>query len=163
MAGTNLFAGTYGSGVFLSNDSGTSWTPINSGLTGLRVPALAITETKLLAGTEAQGVWMRPLSEIPTDVKPPSAGGPRQFKLEQNYPNPFNPSTTIRYVLPANGRVRLSVFNALGQQVTTLVNEDQSPGFHDFRFDASNLASGVYFYRLQAGGVVQTKRLLLLR
>jgi len=85
---------------------------------------------------------------------------PSKFELQQNYPNPFNPATTIRYGLPARSHVSLSVFNTLGQQVATLVNEIQDVGYYDVRFDASSLASGVYFYRLQAGGFVATKKLL---
>jgi hypothetical protein len=85
------------------------------------------------------------------------------FQLAQNYPNPFNPSTTIRYALPQRSHVTLTVFNTLGQQVATLVNETQGAGYHDVRFDGSGLASGVYFYRLSAGPYVAAKELLLLK
>lgn len=88
---------------------------------------------------------------------------PNAFGLSQNYPNPFNPTTTIRYGLPSRSHVTLTVFNTLGQQVATLVNESEEAGYHDVRFDGSGLASGMYFYRLQAGSFVQTKELLLLR
>jgi hypothetical protein len=85
------------------------------------------------------------------------------FVLLQNYPNPFNPATTIRYALPARSHVTLSVYNMLGQQVATLVNGTEEAGYHDIRFDASGLASGVYFYRLRAGAYVATKEFLVLR
>ena len=88
---------------------------------------------------------------------------PDAFALEQNYPNPFNPSTTIRYALPKRTHVTLSVFNTLGQQVATLVNESQEAGTHDVRFDGSMIASGTYFYRIQAGDNVQTKKFVYLR
>ena len=83
--------------------------------------------------------------------------------MDQNYPNPFNPSTTIQYTLPHRAHVTLTVFNTLGQQVTELVNTEIEPGTHDVEFDGSRLASGVYFYRLQAESYTSTKTLLLLR
>jgi hypothetical protein len=83
--------------------------------------------------------------------------------LLQNYPNPFNPSTTIKYELPKSAEVRLSVFDLLGREVSVLVNERKDAGVHEIKFDGSNLASGVYFYRLKAGDFTQSKRLLLLK
>ncbi len=88
---------------------------------------------------------------------------PTQIMLAQNYPNPFNPSTVIRYGLPAGAHVTLTVVNALGQQVATLVNGEIGPGYHEVRFNAGNLAAGVYFYRMTAGTFVQTNKLLLVR
>jgi len=88
---------------------------------------------------------------------------PKNFALQQNYPNPFNPSTTISYALPHRSHVTLTVFNTLGQKEAELVNGDIDAGYHEIQFNASNLASGVYFYRMQAGSYVETKKLLLVR
>jgi hypothetical protein len=88
---------------------------------------------------------------------------PERFVLEQNYPNPFNPSTTLRYGLPQSAIVTLTVYNTLGQRIAELVNGPQDAGYHEVKFDASGLASGAYFYRLQAGTFIQTRKLLLLR
>jgi photosystem II stability/assembly factor-like uncharacterized protein len=88
---------------------------------------------------------------------------PRQCKLFQNYPNPFNPSTTIRYGLPSRSHVQLSVVNTLGQQVALLQNGEEEAGYHEVSFDGKHLSSGVYFYRIQAGEFVATRRLILLR
>jgi hypothetical protein len=90
---------------------------------------------------------------------------PDRFHLDQNYPNPFNPTTTIRYAIPAgtNGRASLRVYDLLGREVATLVNEVKQPGTYAVQFDARRLASGVYFYRLQAGAFVDVKKMLLVR
>jgi hypothetical protein len=85
----------------------------------------------------------------------------QDFELYQNYPNPFNPSTTIRYGLPNRSHVTLTVFNTLGQQVVQLVNREMEAGFHEVRFDGVGLSSGPYFYRIQAGKYVETKKLIL--
>lgn len=88
---------------------------------------------------------------------------PFSFELAQSYPNPFNPSTMIRYNIPERARVVLKVFNVLGKEVATLVDEIQDSGSKSVRFDAGGLASGLYFYRLQAGGFVDVKKTLLLK
>ncbi len=85
----------------------------------------------------------------------------RRFTLSQNYPNPFNPTTIITYQIPKDGFVSVKVFDALGREVRTLVNQFQSRGKYDFTFDASALSSGVYFYQLRAGGYVSTKKMIL--
>jgi len=88
---------------------------------------------------------------------------PAQFMLEQNYPNPFNPVTNISYAVPERVHVKIVVFNALGQQVQTLVSEEKDPGTYRVRFDASNLAAGVYVYQIQAGTFVQSRKMILLK
>ncbi|HTS00230.1 MAG TPA: 5'-nucleotidase C-terminal domain-containing protein [Bacteroidota bacterium] len=85
------------------------------------------------------------------------------YELGQNYPNPFNPSTTISYALPVRSQVSLSVFNALGQVARVLVSGMEEAGVHEVRFDGTGLASGIYFYRLQAGSYVETRKLTLLK
>jgi len=99
--------------------------------------------------------------------------GVREYRLGQNYPNPFNPTTTIQYALTQKCSVTLTVFNTLGQPVATLVNGEMEAGYHEAKVDATRLASGVYFYRLQVrsldpvsggrGDFVQTRKLLLIR
>jgi minor extracellular serine protease Vpr len=88
---------------------------------------------------------------------------PQQYELLQNYPNPFNPSTTFSFALPAKDHVTLRVFNLLGQEVATLLDEDLAPGKHQLRWTAEGLASGTYFYRLQAGGFQETKKMVFVK
>lgn len=108
--------------------------------------------------------WSDPIHVV-TSVGGTSSrsSAPQAFALEQNYPNPFNPSTTIRYSVPGRMHVRLSVYNTLGQQVALLVDEVQEDGIHEVRFDADNIASGAYIYRIQVGTYSQTRRFLLIR
>ena len=88
---------------------------------------------------------------------------PADFVLNQNYPNPFNPSTVISYQLPVSGNVTLKVYDVLGNEVATLVNDEKPAGKYEIRFDASLLSSGIYFYTLKAGSFIETKKLMLLK
>lgn len=150
-------------GVYRSTDNGDSWSIMSTGgLVDTDVKSFAIdADGYLLAGTVGGGVF-RTTSPI-TDV--PQTGGvvPLSFSLEQNYPNPFNPRTIIEFSVPQSGDVHLGVFNVLGQEVASLVSEYVQPGKHQASWDATGVGSGVYFYRLQAGGFVQSRRLVLLK
>jgi hypothetical protein len=86
-----------------------------------------------------------------------------EFQLFQNYPNPFNPSTTISYQLPVSGPVTINVYDLLGREVATLLNEEKSAGSYEVNFNASILSSGIYFYKLQAGVFVETKKMILIK
>jgi hypothetical protein len=90
-------------------------------------------------------------------------GIPKKFELMQNYPNPFNPTTIIKYALPKEAHVTIKVYNALGQEVATLINQNVDAGYHEINFNASNLASGMYIYRIQAGNYVAVKKMMLLK
>ena len=88
---------------------------------------------------------------------------PKKFEMRQNYPNPFNPTTKIEYALPKNEFVTLKIYNSLGQEVKTLINRNVSAGYHTINFNASNLASGIYIYRIKAGNFVSVKKMMLLK
>ncbi len=103
--------------------------------------------------------WNGPLYSLTDAVQTPEA--PKVFALYPNYPNPFNPSTTITFSLDKKGEVSLKVFNILGQEVATLVNGTYNPGTRSVQFNASNLSSGIYFYRLQANGQMITREMVL--
>ncbi len=89
--------------------------------------------------------------------------GVKKFELSQNYPNPFNPTTTIRFNLSDAGNVKLTLFNILGQELRTLVNEFKESGVHTINFDASDLKSGMYIYKIEAGGFIQTRKMTLIK
>lgn len=111
------------------------------------------------------------LGEVITSVKEDDYSKPLNFYLAQNYPNPFNPNTVISYQLPVNGYITLKVYDILGNEVATLVNEEKQPGVYEVEFSAKsgqesgiwNLASGIYFYQLKAGSFSDTKKMILLR
>jgi hypothetical protein len=107
--------------------------------------------------------FMRKL--IVTGVGSESENMPGIYSLSQNYPNPFNPSTTIQFTIPVGtyGRTSLRVYDVLGREVATLVNEVKQPGTYSVTWDASGIASGVYFYRLHAGEFSSMKKMLLLK
>jgi hypothetical protein len=96
-------------------------------------------------------------NEIEVDTAPLS------FSLEQNYPNPFNPITTIKFNLPEKEFVSLKVYDIIGKETAVLLNEEKPAGLHSVQFDASGLSSGTYFYKLQAGSKIITRKMLLLK
>lgn len=98
---------------------------------------------------------------LPVDENPVQS--PNNYFLAQNYPNPFNPITTIRYSVPERSNITIKIYNILGEEVTTLVNEEKLAGWYEVKFNASSLSSGVYFYQLRAGDFIQTKKMILLR
>ena len=88
---------------------------------------------------------------------------PNEFSLEQNYPNPFNPGTTVKYSIPADGLVNLTVYNMLGEKVENLINQNMKAGRHEIKFNASKYASGIYFYRLESGQFISVKKMIILK
>jgi hypothetical protein len=163
LADTSLFVASMGLGIFLTQDNGITWTWVKDGLTNLNVRSLYVTDNNyLFAGTRNGFVCKRPLSEMITGIgeqlSPPSV-----YTLSQNYPNPFNPSTKIKYKIPELTDVELKIYNVLGSEVITLVNETRSIGIYEVDFIATGLQSGIYFYRLQAGSFVETKKMVLMK
>jgi len=88
---------------------------------------------------------------------------PKDFYLEQNYPNPFNPSTTIRFSIPSGTSVQLKVYNVLGNEIATIVNDELPAGNYSLDYDASNLPSGIYFYTLTTNDFSETKKMTLVK
>ncbi len=109
------------------------------------------------------GFWYQSVDFITSVEQIENEVLPKEFRLEQNYPNPFNPSTTIQFALPKRSEVMLKIFDLLGREVATLVDEELQPGEYKVVFEAEALSSGVYFYRINAEGFVQTRKLTLLK
>ncbi len=158
--------GEFGAG-FQSN-TGALFKIHNSGVDtliyGLNFPAGMVFKPsgELFISTFIDGEILK-VTGIPLDVQSYNDFSPDKYSLNQNYPNPFNPTTTIQFSLPKAGEVTLKIYNLLGEEVKTLVEEYREAGKHSVQFNASQLASGIYLYRLQAGSFVETKKMILLR
>lgn len=153
-------------GLFASKDKGTTWTEIQTGnsykgiSSMVLVPAMVPEVYNLFIATFGDGVLLMG-SEL-------SVGGNEnnlleKFELKQNYPNPFNPTTNIEFRIAEGGLVTLKVYDDLGREIATLVNEEKPAGEYEVEFDAGNLTSGIYFYTITAGKFHQTKKMILLR
>ncbi len=162
MRGNNIFAGTDTSGVYISTNNGASWVQKNEGLINLRAESLLISGNYVFAGTYGNGVWKRPLSEV-IGILPISNEVPNQFFLSQNYPNPFNPNTVISFQLAVNSFATLKVYDILGREVATLVNEQLQPGTYEVDWDGTNFPSGVYYYKMIADDFTETKKMVLIK
>ena len=156
-----IFAGTSG-GVYFFSDKGSSWVEFNSGLADQTVNCLIALGNDIYCGTNS-GVFKRSLSDIVTSIEKYASNLILGFKLEQNYPNPFNPSTTIKYSIPKSTYVKIVIYDVMGREVCTLVNEEKSAGNYSVRFTSNSLASGIYFYQIETNEFTQTKMMILLR
>jgi photosystem II stability/assembly factor-like uncharacterized protein len=161
--GQNIFAGTLSHGLYVSKDGGNTWATKNDGLVfPVGITAIYISGNDIFIGTTIQSVWRRTLSEL-LGVQNISTEVPAKFSLSQNYPNPFNSSSNLKFQTSKLGNVKISVYDVMGREVQTLVNEVLQPGTYETTFDGSMLPSGVYFYKLTAGDYSETKRLTLLK
>lgn len=157
-----IYAGTYGGGVFSSVNGGQSWEEMNQGLSSSNISSLYLEASShtLYAGTFNSSIWrymIESVSVIDDEIIPFT------ISLHQNHPNPFNPVTTIRYALPIQTEVKLTIYNIMGQEVTVLVSGILVAGEHEVIWNADNLSSGIYFYRLETPGKQITKKLVVLK
>ena len=164
--GEKVFAivkGPYLPAIYLTTSHDSEWTSVNQdGLPNAEIISLSVIGTELYAGIAQKGIWSRPLSEI-TDIVDHQPDIPGNFLLNQNYPNPFNPQTNISFAIPQSRFVTLKIFDLLGKETATLVNEYKQAGNYTVKFDGSNLPSGVYFYRIEAGEFKEAKKFLLMK
>ena len=162
VSGNSVFAGTELNGIYVSEDNGISWTQRNEGLGNITIHSLRVVNNFVFAGASVNGVYRRLISNI-VGVTPLSNQSPAEFSLSQNYPNPFNPSTTIKFSMANQDNVRLTIFNAMGQIVKTLVNKNFNPGNYEIKWDASGQSSGVYFYTISTSSFSETRKMLMIK
>jgi photosystem II stability/assembly factor-like uncharacterized protein len=160
---SSLFVATTAAGIFLTQDNGINWNYVNNGLTNLNIRSLFVTDNNyLFAGTTNGYVCKRPLSEMITGIGE-QISQPSAYTLSQNYPNPFNPTTKIKFNIPTSSLVILKIFNALGQTVEVLVNNELNAGAYEVVWDATGLQSGVYFFQLKTNEFTETKKMMLMK
>jgi len=157
-----MLLGTDSVGVFLFSDNGDSIGSRNDGLSNLTIHTFTMDNNGYVYTGTDDGVWRRPLSEI-TSVEEIPIPLPSSYILSQNYPNPFNPSTTFRYSIPSESKVIIKVYDILGKEIETLINEEKPAGEYEVEFNGANLSSGIYFYQLRAGSFIETKKMVLIR
>ncbi len=156
-----LFAASE-AGILKSTDWGATWFAYNNGLPTTRLTSLLLSpySDTMFVSTETHGVLK--VWGFLTDVAEKNVV-PARFELMQNYPNPFNPATIIRFQIPNSNHVTLKVYDLLGREVETLVDEEKHAGNHEVTWNAAEFASGIYFYQLKAGGYNATRKMFLIR
>jgi hypothetical protein len=163
--GNHIFAGTPtqpDTGIYRSIDNGSNWTPINEGFNNSEmVTAFLITNDYIFAGTNLS-IWRRPLIEV-IGIRNISTETPLNYSLSQNFPNPFNPITNIKFNIAKLSYIKIVVYDMMGREVQTLVNESLSPGAYEVNWKASLFSSGVYYYRLTADNFSDTKKMLMIK
>ena len=160
--GDRIFAGTWGMGVYISSDNGDNWV-WNSPLRGANIKVLASNNEFLFAGESNYGKLYRISLSYLTSIRDISKNSPINFSLFQNYPNPFNPTTKIEYSIPKTSFVTLKVYDVLGREIATLVNEEKTIGKYNVEFNGINLSSGIYLYKIQAGNYSSVKKMILMK
>ena len=155
-----LFTGSVNE-IYVSGDLGLHWELFGTSDIGNKtIESIASTKTHVIAQTSID-TWRLAANDVLLSTGNTDQILPIGFHLEQNFPNPFNPGTTIRYQLSAVSMVKLSVFDVLGREIAVIVNEQKSAGRHTVTWNAGNRPSGVYLLRLQTGGFVQTRKMVL--
>jgi photosystem II stability/assembly factor-like uncharacterized protein len=153
-------------GVNVSTDGGSTWQDFSDGLPSAVIAMdlnITVSNNVLRVATHGNGVYERKLLSTVISNTPDDEIIITDFRLEQNYPNPFNPGTSIQYRISNKQFVSLKIYDMLGNEVATLVSQTKPPGIYEVDFDGSNLSAGAYFYRLQAGSFVETKKMILLK
>lgn len=160
----HLFVSTEDS-VFYSKDEGESWSILNSGLRGLPLHTLAVTDSGYLFGATYRAGMIRTNVSTQSDnvsIEPPGIA-PESFSLSPAYPNPFRGTVQIQFELPSRTQAALRVYNVLGQQVTVLAEGVHEAGSHTYTLSSEGLPSGIYFYHLEVGSQRVTQRVMLVR
>ena len=147
--------------IYLSSNNGASWSIQNTAPAGNYTNIFLTSQNLFMFAVRSNGGISRYLIII--GVHQISSEVPEEFSLSQNYPNPFNPSTKIKFDVPKASHTKLIIYDMLGREVTTLVNQQLKPGSYQADWDASAFSSGVFFYKIISGGFAETKKMILMK
>lgn len=162
--GNIVFAGTATNGLYFSTNGGSNFFAASTGLPAItEINSISIINGTVFIGTTGFGVWKRPLEEIISGINSISTEVPSGYLLYQNYPNPFNPNTKIKFAIKKSGFVSLKVFDISGKEISSLYNGILKPGLYETDFNAVELNSGVYFYRLQTSEFTGVKKMMVIK
>lgn len=154
----NVFVG---GGFWVSTNNGISWTERIEGMGNLYVNVLILSNGYIFAGTDGNGVWRRPLSEL-VSLSSITSNIPINYELKQNYPNPFNPKTKIKFSIPQRSFIQIKIFDILGREKEKLVNQELIASEYEFDFNGTGYSSGVYFYQLVSDGkIIDCKKFIV--
>lgn len=159
-----IYTGDFAKGVLYSNDNCKTWSKRD-----YKIPFYSANKAAFNNGgdlfiiSESSLVMLTSVQSFSPEIKNTSIESGSEYYLSPSYPNPFNSASTIKYYIPTTSYVSIKIFNALGQELETLVDEEKSVGTYELNWNAVKLPSGVYFYRLQAGSFVQTRKMILLK
>ncbi len=145
--------------VYKTTNAGNTWVLLEE-YVGRELFSLSCTSTYMYVSGDSGTIFR---SDISVGIQPISSKIPDNYTLSQNYPNPFNPETNINFSLPQKGNVKLSVYNMIGKEVSVLYNGKLDAGVHNYNFNAANLPSGTYFYKLETNGFIATKKMMLIK
>lgn len=166
-----LYAGSL-MGCYKTTNGGTNWVRWNNGMpNATQVQQMAYIDSIaangkffVVAATFGRSIYYREISgDDPIGITQNQTGIPKSFALSQNYPNPFNPVTKIKFDIPVQGNVNLTIFDIAGKEIAQLLNSDMKPGSYTYEYNGLNMASGVYFYRLRTGSYTETKKMMLVK
>ena len=160
--GDYIFAAT-SKGIYLSEDKGQNWKPVNEGFTDKNIFSLSIYDNFIYTSVWGHGIWKRALGQMITNILDKNATDPINFELFQNYPNPFNSKTKIKFNILETAKVTLTIIDLLGRRVEILLDKNMEKGTHEFVWNAARFSSGIYFYNIKSENINETKKLILIK
>ncbi|MBK6771596.1 MAG: T9SS type A sorting domain-containing protein [Ignavibacteria bacterium] len=149
--------------MYKTTDGGYNWKRENCGTSTSIIFSIEAYNDSVVWASRGNGTIIHTVNGGQTDIKKLNSFQTANYKLYQNYPNPFNPTTNIEFAIPKDNFVSLKIYNLLGKEIMSLLNEFKQAGSYSVTFDAANYPSGVYYYKIKSGSFVQVRKMVLIR